>query len=176
MRVRELKGLAQRLGAERFVEQLGPFVLIQRPPREVVAQKDAQLAMRTTMPSRRDRTTESALNIISEFEHLLVADLPPVGDKDEIVLGRQPDCDVVLEDPSVSKRHASFRWDAQKKRCILKDLGSSNGTYVDEAKLGRKEHPLEDTVVLTFGDVDFWYMPTASLHWRLMHWSAPGGR
>ncbi|MFL5318970.1 MAG: FHA domain-containing protein [Myxococcaceae bacterium] len=174
MKVRELKGLAQTLGAEKFVAQLGPFVLIQRPPREIVAQKDAEIALRSTMPSRRDRTTESALAIIHEFQNLHVAALPPMSDKDEIVLGRQPDCDVVVDEASVSKRHASFKWDDQKKRCLLKDLGSSNGTFVDEAKLGRKEQVLEDTAVLTFGDVDFWYMPSASLHWRLMHWSPQG--
>lgn len=174
MRVKELRALAQSLGDTKFVQQLGPFVLIRRPPREVVAQKTAELSMRSTAPGKRDRERESALAIMHEFQSLDVVTLPPMGDEDEIVIGRQPDCDVVIEEPSVSKRHAIVQWDAKKQRAVLKDLASSNGTFVDEVRLGRKAQPLDDTAVLTFGDVDFWYMPSASLHWKLVRWSPTG--
>ena len=41
---------------------------------------------------------------IVEFEDLVVATLPPMSDSDELVVGRQPDCELVVNDSSVSKR------------------------------------------------------------------------
>lgn len=170
MRVKELRSLAANWGEKEFVHQLGPFVLIQRPPREVVAAKTAELATRVTSPSKRDREQESALAIIHEFHDLMVASLPPMQDKDSLVVGRLPDCDLIIEDPSVSKRHAVLKWEAKKKSCSLQDLGSSNGTFVDEERLGRGARALSEPAVLSFGDVDYWFMPTPTLHWKLTHW------
>jgi predicted component of type VI protein secretion system len=170
VRVKELRSLAANWSEKEFVHQLGPFVLIQRPPREVLAQKAMEIAQKVTSPSKRDREQESALAIIHQFHDLMVASLPPMMEKDELVVGRLPDCDLIIEDPSVSKRHAVLKWDAKKNVCSLKDLGSSNGTFVDEARLGRSAQELKEPVVLSFGDVDYWFMPTATLHWKLVHW------
>lgn len=170
VRVKELRALASKWPEKEFVHQLGPFVLIQRPPRQVVAAKQMELSQRQTSPSKRDREQESALVIIHEFHDLTVASLPPVHDRDTLTVGRLPDCDVIIDDPSVSKRHASLKWDAKKGVCTLHDLGSSNGTFVDEARVGRGDHPLREPAVLSFGDVDYWYMPSATLHWKLIHW------
>jgi pSer/pThr/pTyr-binding forkhead associated (FHA) protein len=46
----------------------------------------------------------------------------------ELTLGRE-NTDVVVEDPEVSRRHASLRWSAG--RLELSDLQSANGTYVN---------------------------------------------
>lgn len=171
--VREIRHIAQTLDEADFHKQLGPFVLIQRPPRPVVAQKAAALAMARTVPGRRAMMEESALSIIREFADLVVATLPPVRSRDELVVGRQPDCDLVIDEASVSKRHALLTWDADKRSCTVKDLGSTNGTRVDDERLGRKEHRLEEMAVLSFGDVDYWFMMTPSLHWRLRRWTEP---
>jgi pSer/pThr/pTyr-binding forkhead associated (FHA) protein len=48
--------------------------------------------------------------------------------RDPLVLGRK-DCDVVLADESVSRRHAQISREGDD--FILEDLGSSNGTHVD---------------------------------------------
>ena len=48
-----------------------------------------------------------------------------------IVLGRQPDCDVVLDDSNVSRRHAEIG--VRDGEIILTDLGSTNGTKVNGA-------------------------------------------
>ena len=44
-------------------------------------------------------------------------------------IGRDPTCDVSLRDPGVSRFHARFEW--MDNRCILKDLGAANGTFVN---------------------------------------------
>ncbi len=45
------------------------------------------------------------------------------------VLGRGTDCDIVLDDPGVSRHHAEVTLDGGG--ASLRDLGSTNGSYVD---------------------------------------------
>lgn len=55
------------------------------------------------------------------------------------VLGRDPDCDIVLDDPRVSKRHASLLW--ADNGWTLADLGSKNGTLINGSPVsGRLRH------------------------------------
>ena len=53
--------------------------------------------------------------------------------KDSLSLGREPECDVVLNDPAVSSRHARLLKD--RDGWTLADLGSSNGTLVNGAEI-----------------------------------------
>jgi pSer/pThr/pTyr-binding forkhead associated (FHA) protein len=46
------------------------------------------------------------------------------------VLGRGPDCDIVVEDTASSRRHA--RLDVGAGTLLVEDLGSRNGTFVNE--------------------------------------------
>ncbi len=62
----------------------------------------------------------------------------------ELVIGRDPSVDVVLDSALVSRRHAVLR--ALGDRHTLTDLGSSNGTAVNGA-------PLSRSVLLQPGDV-----------------------
>ncbi len=47
-----------------------------------------------------------------------------------LVVGRDPGCDLVVEDTTVSERHAQFSVD-DDHRVVVEDLGSSNGTWID---------------------------------------------
>jgi len=47
-----------------------------------------------------------------------------------VVLGRDPGCDIPLDDLGASRRHAAIRFDSG--RYILTDLGSKNGTFVND--------------------------------------------
>ncbi len=62
-----------------------------------------------------------------------------VGD-DPLTIGRLAECDVVLTDASVSRRHAELRREGSD--FLLVDLGSTNGTKVNGA--GVKERRLAD--------------------------------
>jgi adenylate cyclase len=57
-----------------------------------------------------------------------------------VTIGRKETCDVVLPSNDVSRQHAEIR--AVDGRWILRDLGSSNGTQVGGATVGR--HELQD--------------------------------
>jgi hypothetical protein len=61
---------------------------------------------------------------------------------DRVVIGRSRDCDVVVSDPNVSRRHAELRRDDNGWHAV--DLGSTNGVKVN----GRRV----DQVVLRDGD------------------------
>ncbi len=64
-------------------------------------------------------------------------------------IGRLPDCDVVLPDPAVSRRHARIvrRGDAY----VLSDLGSTNGTLVNGEPVSERE--LRDGDRITIGAI-----------------------
>ena len=51
--------------------------------------------------------------------------------KPELVIGRDPDCDVQVSHPAVSKRHARIIVAPGGHGRVLEDLGSTNGTFVN---------------------------------------------
>jgi pSer/pThr/pTyr-binding forkhead associated (FHA) protein len=54
--------------------------------------------------------------------------------RSETVVGRAPDCDIVLLDKSVSRAHASIVLAASGP--AIRDLGSRNGTWVNGLRIG----------------------------------------
>ncbi len=59
----------------------------------------------------------------------------------EVVLGRSPDCQITIEDPLVSRRHARIVIEGTQAR--ISDLGSRNGVRIN-GRQTEGEHPLED--------------------------------
>lgn len=55
--------------------------------------------------------------------------------QDLITLGREITNDIVINDQQISRRHVQFVQGQDSLTFILKDLGSSNGTFVNEEKL-----------------------------------------
>jgi DNA-binding winged helix-turn-helix (wHTH) protein len=68
-------------------------------------------------------------------------------------IGRDPTCDVFLDTPGVSRRHASIRLDSVAKAVMLRDLGSTNGTVVNGASIV-EPITLNDGDLVTVGSVD----------------------
>ena len=52
---------------------------------------------------------------------------------DRVSIGRDEENDIMLNDPSVSRRHATIKCDANG--AIVKDLGSTNGTFVNDIRV-----------------------------------------
>lgn len=69
-----------------------------------------------------------------------------IGD-DPVTIGRLPDCEIVLDDRNVSRRHAEVR--RQGNGFVVVDLDSTNGTKVNGG--GVKERRLEDGDEITLG-------------------------
>ena len=66
--------------------------------------------------------------------------------KPQSVIGKDPNCDVVFNDPFMSSRHATIR--AQNGLFVLEDH-STNGTWVNDRKIQR--HELVDNDFVKFG-------------------------
>ena len=58
-----------------------------------------------------------------------------------ITLGRRSDNDVVVDEESVSRRHALIL--GTPGGFVLRDLNSTNGTYVEGGRIGQGEHTLK---------------------------------
>ncbi|HEY1330200.1 MAG TPA: DUF3662 and FHA domain-containing protein [Actinomycetota bacterium] len=67
--------------------------------------------------------------------------------KARTVIGRLPESDVVVDDPGASRRHAEVR--REHGEFVVADLGSTNGTMVNESPVG--EHVLQDGDRITIG-------------------------
>jgi hypothetical protein len=86
---------------------------------------------------------------------LVPLDGPQTGElfqlKGRAVVGTAADCDAVMKDPSISGRHAEFMATSQGFR--VNDLGSTNGTYVNDKRVTNTDLIDNDNVRL--GRVNF---------------------
>lgn len=62
------------------------------------------------------------------------------------IIGRDPRSDIWLDAEGVSRRHAIIRVDSSRRRVMLEDLGSTNGTFVRRVSVAAE-------VALTDGDL-----------------------
>lgn len=86
-----------------------------------------------------------------------------------VLVGRGGACDLRLEDASVSAEHAVLYW--HHDRWHVRDLGSTNGTFVGDVALRPGEPvPLSRGAELRFG------APGGAARWRLVDDAAPFAR
>jgi Inner membrane component of T3SS, cytoplasmic domain len=67
------------------------------------------------------------------------------------VLGTAADCDIVLTDKKISRKHATIRYEGGEFQ--IADLDSSNGTFVNDEKV--QKHDLIDNDIVKLGDIEF---------------------
>lgn len=68
-----------------------------------------------------DQAQDNPMLEINSAQYLLT--------KNQTVIGRGSDCDIVIDDPGISRRHLQI--DITDNAVIARDLGSTNGTYVE---------------------------------------------
>ena len=66
--------------------------------------------------------------------------------------GRLGSLEIVLDDSSVSRRHAEMRYQPGVG-WMLRDLESTNGTFLNGVRLGPAEKPLRPKDIVQFGKV-----------------------
>jgi hypothetical protein len=64
--------------------------------------------------------------------------------EDTTIIGRSPDCDVFLDDVTVSRRHAELVRDGDT--FTISDLGSLNGTFVNRKRIESAQLEDDDEV------------------------------
>jgi hypothetical protein len=53
----------------------------------------------------------------------------------QTTLGRHPESDIFLDDVTVSRQHCRLIW--ENDQLVVEDAGSTNGTYVNEARVDK---------------------------------------
>ncbi|MBU8898211.1 FHA domain-containing protein [Corallococcus sp. H22C18031201] len=175
MTVQELRALSRQLTEVFFCRQVGPFVLVQKPPSPVMAQLALRMgAAQTTMAKDIPSLERQQVALWLHFDSLRVVTLPPVRGQDVLSVGRLPDCDLVVDDPSVSKRHAQLCWFGPTVGCTVVDLKSSNGTFVNakEVPPGGEVH-VRDGDLLGFGDATFAFLRAPTFYARMQQRATP---
>jgi hypothetical protein len=67
------------------------------------------------------------------------------------VIGTAADCDIVLSDKKLSRKHATIRYEGGEFQ--IADLDSSNGCFVNDEKI--QKHDLIDNDIIKLGDIEF---------------------
>lgn len=153
---RELADVVRRTADDRGWQTKGPVrIEIEAAPHvrigtyELRGKAEAGRAQTpTVVPVNRSTTTQTTTRTTTQREQRplsgslrIVAGGGDVGASFPLsgttVIGRLPECDVTLEDPSVSRRHA--RIIRQGDRWMVEDLGSTNGVRVNGAQVRGSE-------------------------------------
>jgi len=67
------------------------------------------------------------------------------------VIGTAADCDIVLTDKNISRKHTTIRYEGGEYQ--IADLDSSNGCFVNDEKV--QKHDLIDNDIIKLGDIEF---------------------
>lgn len=70
---------------------------------------------------------------------------------DATLIGRDPGCDIVLDDTAASRQHAKVRvveGDDKQKTFVLHDLATENGTFVNDEEIVKHELSDGDRILI----------------------------
>jgi pSer/pThr/pTyr-binding forkhead associated (FHA) protein len=74
---------------------------------------------------------------------------------DDTLVGRDPYCDIVVDDPAVSRQHAKVRVverEDKQKAFVIHDLATENGTFVNGEEIAK--HELDDGDIILVGETE----------------------
>jgi hypothetical protein len=151
-----------QLGREEFLAAAAPAALVRyhdghstsAPPIDQEGETIVE-----TMPRPRDATPPGDPTGLELYP---LSKKPGASFPDRITIGRTPNNDVVIAEPSVSRFHAYVRHDGPQ--WVVADAGSKNGSWLDKHRLEpRKERALASRSVLRLGDVDLTFVDAGDL-------------
>ena len=73
-------------------------------------------------------------------------------DKDVVTIGRDPDSDIYLDNPGISRHHV--RLEKTASGYVAEDLGSANGSYLNDEPI--QKEPLSSDDVVRIGKFSLW--------------------
>ncbi|MEZ4313836.1 MAG: sigma 54-interacting transcriptional regulator [Polyangiaceae bacterium] len=99
-------------------------------------------------PEAKSQRAAARHHVLVIHQHASIEQLPLQPGR-PVVIGREPPADIVVCDRSVSRRHARIA--LVEGRVLVEDLGSRNGTYVEQERVERAAVAIGTEIVL--GDV-----------------------
>ena len=111
--------------------------------------------------SRRTKGNYPYLKLLNQREHLnFKVEESYIVDKN-LSIGRTSDNDIVLSNPFLSKKHA--RLIVREGQVYLEDLGSKNGTFLNENRLNKYDNALlRNGDKIRLGNVEFLFISKQS--------------
>jgi pSer/pThr/pTyr-binding forkhead associated (FHA) protein len=83
-----------------------------------------------------------------------------------IIIGRDQNQDIIIENPKISKSHAYFK--LSKEKIFLRDTGSSNGTFLNKVKLEPlKDYEVRPNDIISFANISFRFIDNVSAYYTL---------
>src|SRR2546425_9451524 len=82
--------------------------------------------------------------IFLKFNERVLKEIPL--DKPRFTIGRKPDNDLVIDNPVVSGHHALIV--SEEGVFFIEDLGSTNGTFVNDAKIQKEKLKNSDCIIV----------------------------
>ena len=109
---------------------------------------------------KRDKQSKDIIKEIEEKGSKVRFNNRDITIKTIITIGRDPACDVVIEnDPLVSRRHAIIEKDKQNNLFIT-DKGSTNGTYINKNPIpANKKVPIKKGDIVQIGKTELKIVP-----------------
>jgi hypothetical protein len=117
-------------------------------------QKGRTMALDLNAPMPVMPTSDGLVGWIIPLEGRQLGELLQI--KGRTVIGKSPSCNLVIDEPSISGQHAEFVPTSNGFR--LNDLGSTNGTWVNDKRV--TTHDLVDNDNVRLGRVNFKYKST----------------
>ncbi len=130
-------GVAELSAEELFDVDDDPTSLVDYPSEEVSAAEDAQEDLHPGL-------------IIQQSGQI---DRVIVWDREELVAGRGSRCQILLQAPEVSRRHARFVREGD--RYEVRDLGSINGIFVNDTRVNHHDLQVGDVVRIDAFEITF---------------------
>jgi len=138
-----------------------PKLAEEKPEEKVEAKPKPQARPAPTRVPGSEEAAESELVEDIEGPRLIlyegkdIKEVYPI-DKNEMLVGRSPECDIVIDDRTVSRVHA--RISSKPERIVVEDLNSLNGTYINNDAVKRGH--IEDKDSVAFGNISFVFRTT----------------
>jgi hypothetical protein len=166
----ELAEKAHALSAQGFADEYGPAALLSKPSVEQL-QRAALSMPHTAAASDSPQYLDELLVMLRAFRTLNAFFLRPSRAPQAFVVGRDASCDFSLDDPSVSKVHASVLWDGTSWHVL--DEGSRNGTFVNAEPVSKEASPLSNGDAIAFGDFQLVFIDARTLRSQLLAMPPP---
>lgn len=80
--------------------------------------------------------------------------------KSRTIIGRGSDADITIADSGTSRKHVEILWDGE--RAMVRDLGSTNGSFLNGQKVGEAALAPDSTVRIGRTDIVFHVVPQSA--------------